>query len=59
MKAALAGRPNVPFQAPDGITWVEIDKETGKLAAPFCQTIINSPFIAGTEPADSCELHRF
>jgi len=59
MKAALAGRPNVPFQAPDGITWVEIDKETGKLAAPFCQNIINSPFIAGTEPADSCELHRF
>ena len=59
MKAALAGRPNVPFQAPDGITWVEIDKETGKLASPFCPTIINSPFIAGTEPADSCELHRF
>ena len=59
MKAALAGRQSVPFKAPDGITWVEIDKETGKLAAPFCPKIINSPFIAGTEPADSCELHRF
>jgi penicillin-binding protein 1B len=59
MKAALAGRQSVPFQAPYGITWAEIDKETGKLAAPFCPKIINSPFIAGTEPADSCELHRF
>ena len=59
MKAALAGRQRVPFQAPDGITWTEIDKETGKLAAPFCPKIINAPFIAGTEPVDSCELHRF
>ncbi len=59
MKAALAGRQSVPFQAPDGITWTEIDKETGQLAAPFCPKIINAPFIAGTEPADSCELHRF
>ncbi len=59
MKAALAGRQSVPFQAPDGITWTEIDKETGQLAAPFCPKIINAPFIAGTEPVDSCELHRF
>ena len=59
MKAALAGRQSVPFQAPDGISWAEIDKETGQLAAPFCPKIINAPFITGTEPADACELHRF
>lgn len=59
MKGALAGRPSVPFQAPDGISWAEIDHDTGKLAAPFCPRVITSPFLAGTEPADSCEEHRF
>ena len=34
MKSALAGRPNLPFDAPDGISFAEIDRDTGKLAAP-------------------------
>lgn len=59
MKNALAGRSSVPFEAPDGISWAEVDHDTGKLAAPFCPRIITSPFLAGTEPADACELHRF
>jgi membrane carboxypeptidase/penicillin-binding protein len=59
MKGALAGRGSVPFEAPEGISWAEVDDETGKLAAPFCPRIINSPFLAGTEPGDSCEPHRF
>ena len=59
MKTALAGRQSVPFEAPDGISWIEIDKETGQLAAPFCPKIIRSPFLAGTEPLDACEAHRF
>ena len=32
MMRALAGRPNVPFEAPDGIVFVDIDRDTGKLA---------------------------
>ncbi len=59
MKNALAGRQSIPFDPPDGIEWAEIDKDTGKLAAPFCPKIINAPFAAGTVPADSCEQHRF
>ncbi|HUR32265.1 MAG TPA: PBP1A family penicillin-binding protein [Vicinamibacterales bacterium] len=59
MKGALAGRQSVPFEPPDGISWAEVDHDTGKLAAPFCPRIISSPFLAGTEPADSCEQHRF
>jgi len=59
MKNALAGRQSVPFQAPDGISWAEIDKDTGQLAAPFCPKIINAPFLAGTEPVDACEIHKF
>ena len=38
---------------------ISVQDETGKLAAPFCPRIINSPFLAGTEPGDSCEPHRF
>ena len=59
MRNALAGRPSIPFEAPEGVSWAQIDYDTGKLAAPFCPKIINSPFLAGTEPGDSCELHRF
>jgi penicillin-binding protein 1B len=59
MKAALAGRENVQFQAPDGISWAEIDRDTGKLALPGCPRTIDEAFIAGTEPGDYCELHRF
>jgi len=59
MKNALAGHQSIPFQAPDGISWAEVDHDTGKLAAPFCPKTVNSPFLSGTEPADSCELHRF
>jgi membrane carboxypeptidase/penicillin-binding protein len=59
MKAALAGRSNVPFPSPEGISWAEIDRDTGKLALPGCPRTINESFIAGTEPGDYCELHRW
>ncbi|MBS1820127.1 MAG: PBP1A family penicillin-binding protein [Acidobacteria bacterium] len=59
MKNALAGHQSQSFEAPDGISWAEVDHDTGKLAAPFCPRIINQPFLAGTEPTDSCEDHRF
>ncbi len=32
MMRALAGHPNQPFEAPDGIVFVDIDRDTGKLA---------------------------
>jgi penicillin-binding protein 1B len=60
MTRALAGHPDQPpVQAPDGIGYAEIDPDTGKLAAPFCPRIISSPFLAGTEPTDACDDHRF
>ena len=36
MMRALAGRPNVSFEAPDGLAFVDIDRDTGKLANPAC-----------------------
>jgi len=59
MKSALAGRPSVPFDAPDGVSFVEIDRDTGKLALPGCPRTLNESFITGTEPVDYCELHRW
>lgn len=59
MKGALAGHQSQPFKSPGGVTWAEVDPTTGKLAAPFCPRIVRSPFLDGTEPADSCEEHKF
>ena len=58
MKKALAGRSSHQFDAPDGISWVEIDRDTGKLATPGCPRTLNESFISGTEPTEYCELHR-
>jgi membrane carboxypeptidase/penicillin-binding protein len=58
MKAALAGRSSVPFDVPDGITFVDIDPLSGKLATPACPKPFNEAFRAGTEPTTACDLHR-
>jgi len=59
MKAALAGHSDIPFVAPDGITFVDIDPDTGKLASPGCPRPFREAFLSGTEPTELCELHRF
>ena len=59
MSRALAGRPNVPFQTPEGISMVEIDRDTGKMAAPMCPRVFTEAFITGTEPTQICPLHSY
>ncbi len=59
MARALAGHPDVSFPAPEGISFVDVDAETGKLPEPGCPTIITEAFLAGSEPIDTCDLHRF
>jgi penicillin-binding protein 1B len=59
MNRALAGTPSVPFDAPDGITFVDIDPDTGKVAVPGCPRVIHESFVSGSEPLQACELHRF
>jgi len=58
MRTALAGRASIPFEAPEGITFMDIDAETGKLATPRCPKVITEAFLTGTEPREACELHR-
>jgi penicillin-binding protein 1B len=59
MKHALAGHPSIPFEPPDGISFVDIDRDTGKLAQPGCPRIYTEAFLAGTEPLEVCELHSW
>ena len=59
MTRALAGRANVTFPAPDGVSFVDIDRDTGKIAAPGCPRIFKEAFLTGTEPTEVCQLHAF
>lgn len=59
MKRALAGHPNRSFEAPEGVSFVEIDKDTGQLALPTCPRAVSEAFLAGTEPHEVCQLHRW
>jgi penicillin-binding protein 1B len=59
MTRALAGHANLPFEAPEGITFVDIDRDTGKVAAPGCPRMFKEAFLSGTEPTEACQLHGF
>ncbi|MGE0447621.1 MAG: penicillin-binding transpeptidase domain-containing protein, partial [Vicinamibacterales bacterium] len=60
MRNASAGRDNATFEPPDeGITWAEIDRDTGRLALPTCPRVYTEAFAAGSEPGEYCELHRW
>jgi penicillin-binding protein 1B len=59
MMRALAGRPSTAFEVPEGITFVEIDRDTGKLATAGCPRTFREAFISGTEPVEVCLLHTF
>jgi penicillin-binding protein 1B len=59
MKRALAGHSNRNFEAPDGVSFVEIDRDTGLLATPNCPRAASEAFLAGTEPLEVCPLHRW
>ena len=59
MTRALAGHSSQPFDIPDGIVFADIDRDTGKLAAPGCPRIFHEAFLAGTTPTEICQLHSF
>jgi membrane carboxypeptidase/penicillin-binding protein len=57
MARALAGHPSQSFEVPEGIVFVDIDKDTGKLARPGCPKVISEAFLMGTQPKDYCDVH--
>jgi penicillin-binding protein 1B len=44
-----------PFNQPDGVVDVQLDKITNRLATPACPDDYTMAFIAGTEPHDTCD----
>jgi penicillin-binding protein 1B len=59
MARALAGHANQSFDVPPGIVFVEIDRDTGKIASPTCPRIYREAFLASTEPTEVCPDHYF
>jgi membrane carboxypeptidase/penicillin-binding protein len=56
MRRALKGEPPVDFQMPPtGVTFVNIDRDTGYLASRNSKRTYLEAFISGTEPAASLE----
>jgi len=51
IKRALKGEPDIDFQVPStGVTFVNIDPNTGYLATPYSKKVYNEAYLSGTEP---------
>jgi len=55
MEAVLKDQPVRDFPVPEGIVFVTVDQETGKLSLPTCKKKILEAFIKGTEPKEFCD----
>ena len=44
-----------PFNQPEGVVDVQLDKITNRLATPACPDDYTIAFVAGTEPRDTCD----
>ena len=58
MEAVLKDQPVRDFPVPEGIVFVTVDQETGKLALPTCKKKILESFIKGTEPKEFCDAQH-
>jgi len=58
MDAVLKDQPVRDFPVPEGIVFVTVDQETGKLALPTCKKKILESFIKGTEPKEFCDVQH-
>lgn len=58
MEEALKDKPIEDFPVPAGVSFVQIDPETGLLAAPQCGESFTEVFKKGTEPKEYCYQYR-
>ena len=54
MQRALAGHGDRPFDVPDNISFVDIDRDTGAAAAPGCLRVFSESFLSGIRTGGSC-----
>jgi len=57
MEQVLQGRPYQDFDLPEGVVEVEMDVESGLLAAKNCLNMVTAVFKKGSEPQEYCK-HR-
>jgi penicillin-binding protein 1C len=58
MRGLLQGRPDHPFERPDGLTQVEVCDISGLLPTSACQHTRTEWFIAGTEPTQTDTVYQ-
>jgi len=58
METVLKDQPIRDFPVPDGIVFVTVDPDTGKLALPTCKKKLLDAFIKGTEPTVFCDANH-
>jgi penicillin-binding protein 1C len=58
LRGLLQGRPEHPFERPDGLTQVEVCDLSGLLPASACPHTRTEWFILGTEPTQTDNFHR-
>ena len=60
MKAAhdTLGLPVVDFRMPPTVVQLDLCAETMKIATPYCPKVVHEVFKPGTEPTETCDLHR-
>jgi membrane carboxypeptidase/penicillin-binding protein len=51
------GASNQEFQVPDNIVFKKICTKSGKLATQHCPTVVDAPFVEGTEVTQECTIH--
>lgn len=56
METVLKEQPVRDFPVPEGIVFVTVDQETGKLSLPTCKKKILEAFLKGTEPKEFCDV---
>jgi penicillin-binding protein 1A len=56
MIEALKDKPSTPFRVPEGISFVRINHDTGKLAQPGDRTVIYEAFKTGESPFDQATV---
>jgi penicillin-binding protein 1A len=58
METVLKDQPIRDFPVPEGIVFVTIDPDTGKLALPTCKKKLLEAFIRGSEPSVFCDANH-
>ena len=58
MEAVLKDQPVRDFPVPEGIVFVTVDQESGKLSLPTCKKKVLESFLKGTEPKEFCDLQH-